>query len=40
VIAPFEPEGGAYGGGHHQHTSEAVHRGVIHEFARAQTAGE
>lgn len=33
VVAPFEPEGGAYGSGHHQHTSEAVHRGVIHDFA-------
>jgi urease accessory protein len=39
IVAPFEPEGGAYGGGHHQHTSEAVHRGVIHEFARAPAAG-
>ncbi len=33
VVAPFEPEGGAYGSGHHQHTSEAVRRGVIHDFA-------
>ena len=34
VAAPFEPEGGAYGAGAHQHTSEALHRGVIHDFAR------
>ena len=33
VVAPFEPEGGAYGGGTHQHTSDALHRGVIHDFA-------
>jgi urease accessory protein len=34
VVAPFDPEGGAYGSGAHQHTGEALHRGVIHEFAR------
>ena len=33
VVAPFEPEGGAYGSGHRPHTHEAVHRGVIHDFA-------
>lgn len=33
VVAPFEPEGGAYGSGHRQHTHEAVHHGVIHDFA-------
>jgi urease accessory protein len=33
VEAPFEPESGAYGAGHHQHVSEPVHRGVIHDFA-------
>jgi urease accessory protein len=33
VRAPFEPEGGAYGSGHHQHTPEAKHRGIIHEFS-------
>ena len=32
VRAPFEPEGGAYGAGHHQHL-EAKHRGIIHDFA-------
>jgi urease accessory protein len=39
VVAPFDPEGGAYGGGQHQHTSEAVHRSVIHDFARPGTPG-
>jgi urease accessory protein len=34
VAAPFEPERGAYGAGAHQHTGEALHRGVIHDFAR------
>jgi urease accessory protein len=33
VRAPFEPEGGAYGSGHHAHTPEAKHRGIIHDFA-------
>jgi len=31
--APFEPEPGAYAGGHHQHSGEAKHAGVIHDFA-------
>jgi urease accessory protein len=34
VRAPFEPEGGAYGSGHHQHTPEAKHRGIIHDFGQ------
>ena len=34
VRAPFEPEGGAYGSGHHAHTPEAKHRGIIHDFAQ------
>ena len=34
VRAPFEPEGGAYGGGHHAHAPEAKHRGIIHDFAQ------
>lgn len=38
VVAPFEPEGGAYGSGHHPHAHEAVHRGVIHDFARPRAA--
>jgi urease accessory protein len=33
VRAPFEPEGGAYGGGDHAHTAQAKHRGIIHDFA-------
>jgi urease accessory protein len=31
--APFEPEPGAYAAGHHQHSGEAKHAGVIHDFA-------
>jgi len=33
VSAPFEPEAGAYGAGHHQHSSMAKHSGIIHDFA-------
>ncbi len=33
VRAPFEPESGAYGGGHHAHSGEAKHAGIIHDFA-------
>jgi urease accessory protein len=29
----FEPEPGAYAAGHHQHSGEAKHSGVIHDFA-------
>ena len=32
IRAPFEPEPGAYAGGHH-HSGEARHSGVIHDFA-------
>jgi len=33
VSAPFEPEAGAYAGGHHHHHSmDARHSGIIHEF--------
>ena len=32
LSAPFEPEAGAYGGGHHHHSMEAKHSGIIHEF--------
>lgn len=28
----FEPEAGAYGGGHHAHSGEARHGGIIHEM--------
>ncbi len=31
IEAPFEPEAGAYGGGHH-HRGEAGHGGRIHEY--------
>jgi len=33
VDAPFEPEAGAYAASHHQHSGEAKHAGVIHDFA-------
>jgi len=33
VSAPFEPEAGAYAAGHHHHSSEAKHAGIIHDFA-------
>jgi urease accessory protein len=33
LSAPFEPEAGAYAGGHHHHSGEAKHAGVIHDFA-------
>jgi urease accessory protein len=33
VSGPFEPEAGAYGAGHHQHSSAAKHSGIIHDFA-------
>ena len=33
VLAPFEPEAGAYGGGHHQH-DEMGHGGKIHDHHR------
>ncbi len=29
---PFEPETGAYAGGHHHHNMDAKHNGIIHEF--------
>ena len=32
VRAAFEPEAGAYGAGHHAHSSEAKHAGIIHDF--------
>ncbi len=32
LSAPFEPEAGAYAAGHHHHSMEARHAGVIHEF--------
>ena len=32
LSAPFEPEAGAYAGGHHHHSMDAKHSGIIHEF--------
>jgi urease accessory protein len=32
IRAPFEPEAGAYGAGHHAHSGEAKHAGIIHDF--------
>ena len=32
VNAPFEPEAGAYAAGHHHHSGEAKHAGIIHDF--------
>src|SRR5207245_2719542 len=31
--AAFDPEAGAYAGGHHHHSREAKHAGIIHDFA-------
>ena len=33
LSAPFEPEAGAYAGGHHHHSSDAKHGGIIHDMA-------
>ena len=33
LSAPFEPEAGAYAGGHHHHSQDAKHSGVIHDFS-------
>jgi urease accessory protein len=33
ISAPFEPEAGAYATGHHHHSGEAKHAGIIHDFA-------
>ncbi|HTS23591.1 MAG TPA: urease accessory protein UreE [Casimicrobiaceae bacterium] len=33
ISAPFEPEAGAYAAGHHHHSAEAKHAGIIHDFA-------
>jgi urease accessory protein len=39
IRAAFEPEAGAYGAGHHAHSSEAKHAGIIHEFVGRGTRG-
>jgi urease accessory protein len=33
IEATFEPEAGAYAAGHHAHSSDARHAGIIHDFA-------
>ena len=37
VRAPFEPEAGAYAAGHHAHSGDAKHAGIIHDFAARGT---
>jgi urease accessory protein len=32
ISAPFEPEAGAYAAGHHHHSGDAKHSGVIHDM--------
>lgn len=32
MAAPFEPEAGAYAGGHHHHSGDAKHNGIIHDM--------
>jgi urease accessory protein len=36
--APFEPEAGAYAAGHHAHSGEAKHAGLIHDFAARRSS--
>jgi len=36
---PFEPEAGAYAAGHHAHSSDAKHAGIIHDFAARNLRG-
>ena len=33
VRTPFEPEAGAYAAGHHAHSGDAKHAGIINDFA-------
>ena len=37
--APFEPEAGAYAAGHHAHSGDARHGGIIHDFAARRGDG-
>jgi urease accessory protein len=37
--APFEPEAGAYAAGHHAHSGEARHAGIIHDFIAGDRHG-
>jgi urease accessory protein len=32
LVAPFEPESGAYAGAHHHHSGDAKHSGIIHDM--------
>jgi urease accessory protein len=32
LSAPFEPEAGAYAAGHHHHSSDQKHTGIIHDM--------
>jgi urease accessory protein len=34
LSSPFEPEAGAYTAGHHHHSGEARHAGIIHDFGQ------
>ena len=36
LSAPFEPEAGAYAAGHHHHSAEARHAGIIHDFGEPE----
>ena len=40
ISAPFEPEAGAYAAGHHHHSGEARHAGIIHDFASPGREGK
>jgi urease accessory protein len=40
VRAPFAPEAGAYAAGHHAHSSDAKHAGIIHDFAARSRRAE
>jgi urease accessory protein len=39
ISAPFEPEAGAYAGGHHHHSGDAKHGGIIHDMAARVRSG-
>jgi urease accessory protein len=40
VSASFEPEAGAYAAGHHHHSGEAKHAGIIHDFIPGRAGTE
>ncbi|HSV18716.1 MAG TPA: urease accessory protein UreE [Casimicrobiaceae bacterium] len=37
---PFEPEAGAYAAGHHAHSSDARHAGIIHDMIERTRGGQ